>query len=800
MLKHYLKITFRNFYKNKSLSLISILGLSIGLSIFIIGLLYLNHEYGYDKGFKDWQNIYRIEVSRADSSKALIIPQPVYDIFKTTFPEIEASTKFIRTPLIQPLLKVNDKSIYINNLYNADSSFFNVFNFSFVYGDIQTALLKPDGIVLSKETSEKLFKKQNPVGKTVLIGNEGDFKPLTVTGVFDTKKFPTHLSIDAVRLMEKFAAADINLWSSSWVYAYIKINSHTNIQHFEKKLNYKYNEAFLNHYNGNEEKKKDFASSHISVLLQQLSGIYLHSHMKEELSKNGSETSVWLVACLIIFMLIVSAVNFTNLSIAEAPSRAKEIAVRKFAGSTKFNILKQLYLEIAIKCFLALLVAILIVALFLPAFSNALSTPLYLFKNGNVKIFWQIIGLLACIVLIAGTYPVLYISFFKPVSILKGNFIQSPKTNTVRNALLIIQFMLTSVFITGIFIIAGQVKFLRNKDLGYNPHQVLIVAAGKFQTLLFGYPNIKQELTQIPGIENISYASSVGQPNDQTQMFLKVNGKEYIPQYICVDTGYLNVVGAHLISGRNFSSAFADSLNAIIINHELADELGIKSINDLVDIKYGGKSLKIIGIVDNINFYGFENKVAPMVFTTMNVSFIKPFLLIKLNTNNISSTIHSIENKWQNIEPGYPLQYKFLDQTFQQIYDNYERLNKIFTYFSVCALLIALIGLFALAKLMTVQRSKEVAIRKVLGASMREILSLLNKSFLKLIVIANLLAWPITFLLAKNWLNNFAYRINIPVTPFVIALIILLLLTIFTVSIQALKTASLNPVDKLKDE
>lgn len=800
MLTYYLKIIFRNFYKNKSLSLISILGLSIGLGIFIIGLLYLNHEYGYDKGFKDWQNIYRVETTRPDSSKALVVPQPVYDIFKTTFPEIVASTKFMRAFLIQPLLKVNDKSIYINNLYNADSSFFNVFNFPFVYGNIQTALLKPDGIVLSKETSEKLFNNQNPVGKTVLTGSEGDFKPLTVTGVFDNKKLPTHLSIDAVRLMETFAATDINLWNSSWVYTYIKVNPHTNVNQFEKKLSYKYNEAFLNHYNGNEEKKQSYASLHKTVFLQPLSGIYLHSHMKEELSKNGSETSVWLITCLIIFMLIVSAVNFTNLSIAEAPSRAKEIAVRKFTGSTKFNILKQLYLEITIKCFLALLVAILIAGLVLPAFSNALSTPLYLFKNGNVKILWQVIALLACIVLIAGTYPVLYISFFKPVSILKGNFIQSPKTNIVRNALLVIQFMITSVFIAGIFIISSQVNFLRNKDLGYNPHQVLTITAGEFQTLLFGYPNIKQELTQIPGVENISYASSIGQPNDQMQMFLTVNGKEYIPQYVCVDTGYLNVMGAHLISGRNFSSAFSDSLNAIIINRELADELGIRSTNDLVDIKYGGKPLKIIGIVDNINFYGFENKVAPMVFTTMNVSFINPFLLIKLNTNNISSTIHSIESKWQNIEPGYPLQYKFLDQTFQQIYDNYERLNKIFAYFSVCALLIALIGLFALAKLMAVQRSKEVAIRKVLGASLNDILRLLNKTFLKLIVIANLFAVPITFLLARNWLNNFAYRINIPITPFVIAAIILLVLTVFTVSIQALKTASLNPVEKLKEE
>lgn len=798
MLKSYLKIVFRNLWKNKMHSLISILGLAIGLAIFIIGLLYLNHEWGYDKGFTNYQNIYRIETSRADGSRFLMTPQPISDLFKEKFPEIQDLTKFMEAPLIQPFLKVNDHGVYIDHLYFTDSSFFKIFDFPFIYGNIYSAFSKPNAIILSKQTAYKLFKNIDPVGKPVMIGEEGAFVPFTVTGVFDNDKFPTHLSIDVVRLMESSNdTTDINLWKSNYTYTYLKLNPHINASGLEKKLTALYREMFADQYNKSGKKSFSVPLKN-TIVFQPLANIYLHSNTTEEISKSGNETAIWLIACLVIFMLVVSAINFTNLSIAEAPARAKEIAIRRFIGSSGIRILQQLYLEVFIKCFIAFTISLLVVAFALPAFSSALSVQLSLFENSSFNVWFQILALLIFIVLVASTYPVLYIFYFKPAKVLKGNFMHSPKGNAVRNGLLIIQFMITSIFIAGVLMISNQVQFLRNKDLGFNPQQVVALHAAQFQTQ-YQYPFIKDQLAAIPGVKNISYASAIGQPKEQTIMPLTVNGEEYSPQYICVDTGYLNLMGAHIISGRNFSGLLGDTLNAIIINRELSDQLGIRKADNLDDIKVFGKTANIIGIADNLNFYGFENKIGPMAFIIKARTFT-PFILVKLNPPAISAAIKSIQNVWKNIEPGFPLRYQFLDQSFGQLYNNYEQLNKIFSYFTACALLIALTGIFALTALITMQRSKEIAVRKVLGASVADILKLVNRNFVKLAVIANILALPVTYFLSQQWLNNFAYRIEIPAAPFIIATTLSLFLTILTVCGQALKVASAPAVNTLKQE
>ncbi len=795
MLKNYLKIGFRNLWKNKTSSFISILGLSVGLSVFIIGLLYLNHEWNYDKGFSDYKNIYRVETSNADGSRFLKTPQAISDVIKEKIPEIEGLTKFKETPLIQPLLKVNDNTVYIDHLYFADSSFFKIFNFPFIYGNRHNAFSKPDAIILSKQTAYKLFKDIDPTGKFVMIGEEGNFVPFVVTGVFDNDRFPTHLTVDAVRLDQ---AGATDLWNY-WHYLYFKLNPYADVPALKKKLSELYTETFLHHFNENETKNKGSASSlKKTIFLQPLTNIYLHSHTKEEISKNGNETAIWLIACLAAFMLLVSAINFTNLNIAEAPVRAKEIAIRRFIGSSGIRILQQLYLEVLLKCFIAFIIALLIVAFALPAFSSALSVHLYLFENTGLKIWWEIFALLILTVIAAGTYPVLYIFYFKPVKVLKGNFIHSPKGNTVRNGLLIMQFMITSFFIAGVLMISDQVQFLRNKDLGFNPQQVVVLRTAQYQTQL-QYPFINDQFSKIPGVKNISYASAIGQPKEQTTMRITVNGEEYSPQYVCVDTGYLNLMGARIISGRNFSGMLGDTLNTIIINRELSDQIGIKRTGNSDDIKVFGKAARIIGIVDNLNFYGFENKIGPMAFVIKARTFT-PFILVKLNTPNIGAAIQSIQDKWKNIEPGYPLRYQFLDQSFNDLYNNYERLNKIFNYFTVCALFIALIGLFALTALITVQRSKEIAIRKVLGASVTDILKLVNRNFVKLAIIANILVLPITYFLSQQWLNNFAYRIEIPAAPFIIATSLSLILTIFTVCSQVFKVASAPAVETLKQE
>lgn len=792
MIKTSLRLFFKNLWKNKTYSLINILGLAIGMASFIVGLLYLNNQWSYDKGFKDFKDIYRIEVNNADGSQYLAIPQNISQSFLEGIPEITTLTKFSRSPIVQPLLKMTDRNTYVNNFYFADSSFFHIFNFHFIYGSIGKALSSPKAIVLSKETSFKLFQDSNPVGKSILIGSEGDFEPLIVTGVFDNKKFPTHLSVDAVKLMELPKGS--NNFKPNPTYAYVKLNSNANVSLLEKKMASVFNEMFLNQNSNNVK----LNSESKSITLQPLASIYLHSHTKEDPFKSGSQTSIWLISCLITFMLLVSAINFTNLNIAEVPSKAKEIAIRKILGSSQLNTLKQLYFETSIKCLLALTIAVIIIKLISPMFNSIFNTSFSLFETSNITIWIQIVGLLIVLILMIGTYPVLIISRFSSSTILKGNFIHNLKGKAIANILLVVQFIIASVFIIGIFIISSQIQFLRNKNIGFNPQQILILKPGKIQTQ-FQYPVIKNELFQIPGIENISYASAVGTPNEQTVMHLTINGEEYTPQYLCVDTGYFNLMGTHILKGRNFSEDIGDSLNSLIINESMADEIGIKDIDKLDEVKVFKNNARIIGIVRDINFYGFENKIPPMVFTTKKIT-LTPFILLKLSTKNIGSTVAAIQNKWKNIEPSYPLRYQFFDQSFQEIFEYYEKTNKLFHYLTFTSLFIALIGIFTMAYMASVQRAKEIAIRKVVGASLIDIFKLMNQKFVTVILFANVFAWPIVYFLSEKWLNNFAYRIQISFAPFLFAVLITLSLTISTVCIQTLGVASSNPTVKLKQE
>jgi putative ABC transport system permease protein len=772
---------------------VSIIGLSIGLAIFILGFLYLNHEWRYDKGFSDYENIYRIETVYSDGHVSLFSPQLVSDIYQKSCPEIESLTKFLEISITQPLLKINEeKSIYINHLYYADSSFFKTFDFPFVYANSSNCLSKPKAIVLSKEAANKLFNNINPVGKSVTINEEKNF---IVTGVFDNTLFPSHLSMDAVTLLEPTFGTGPNFSMNNSTYTYVKINRNSKIQELEKKLTSIYRKTISNQSN-----TKNGLSGLLknSIVLEPLKQIYLHSHTSQEISKSGNETGIWLITCLIVFMLIVSAINFTNLTVALAPAKAKEIAVRKLLGSSTFDIIKQLYFEIFIKCLISLIFALVLVALVLPTFSNFVSTPLSLFSNNSYNIWLQIIELLIFLIIAAGTYPVLYISFIKTPGILKGNFLHSRKGNTIRNILLAIQFIITSIFISGVIIISNQVQFLRNKDLGFNPDQILLIHQGQLQTQ-YNYDYIKERLMHIPGVKNISYTSAVGNPHEQVTMHLTVNGKEYSPKYVCVDTGYFTIMAAHIISGRNFTETYSDTSNAIIINRTLSELSGINYVKRLNDIKVFGKPAHVIGIVDDLNFYGFENKIEPTVFITKRRT-LTPFLLVKLNSFRSGEIVQSIQKEWKSIEPGFPLRYQFLDHSFEKLYESYEKLNKIFAFFTICALLVALTGIFSLTAVITMQRSKEIAMRRVLGATTTNILKLVNINFIRLTIIANIIAFPLARLLSQKWLDNFAYRINVSMSPFLVAFALSLILSIITVCMQSFKIILQKPVESLRQE
>lgn len=783
MVSRLIRFEWKKVQQNVGISFSSILGLSLGLSVFILGFLYFNEEWSHDKGFTEFSHIFRIERLYEDGHSSSLEPTPMADLLSRQSQGIACVTKFSAFTREQPLVKSeNGKAIYIQHLFKADSSFFSVFDFPFLFGGRAPGILQGKSIVLSKGIGEALFGQTDPVGKSIIYGEKETY---TVSGVFDNSRFSSHLIVDAIIPLEKLSMEE-DPWRNNFIYTYLRLSPHVEEKKIENVLTAMFQELPAERKLGGK-----------SIRLNPITNLYLHSHAQDgsDVFKKGNETALWLIFCLTLFMLIGSVVNFTNLTISEASNRTKEIAIRRFVGANKRVIIFQWYIGMTLKCLLAVLFALLIVIFSMPYFEELLQTKFALFNADNLRI-WSQIGILLCIViLVTGSYPLVHISFMKFAANLKGNFVNSRKGNSIRKVLLVIQFTITCVFISGVLIISKELRYLSNKDLGFKPKEVLVIRYGQLQTQ-FQYSTIKSLLSQVPGVESLSYSSEAGMVGDKVSMPLTINGVKYSPHYICVDTSYFNVLGGHVADGKDFS--YVDTGKSLVINRTLARMAGIKYISHNLDVTAFNKRARIIGIADDMNFYGFENSIGPMVFTTSSFT-LKPFLFVKLKALDVGKTIAAIKKQWEAIEPGYPLRYQFLDQSFEQLYHGYERMNGIFRFFSVIALILAFMGLFTLSSLISLQKLKEITIRKVHGASKLDILKLLNRNFLGLIILSNILAWPLTFYLAGKWLDHFAYRIEFTFMPYLVSLIISIGLTITTVSLQSLKAISASPIEGLRE-
>lgn len=778
----------RKFRKTKLSIIVSIIALAIGMATFIVGYLYLYSQWFFDRGFADFKNIYRIELRDSTAQPLALVPQSLTDFFKQENPEILSATRFYEMPIVQPMMRSNYGHVYLKHLYFSDSSFFSLFNFPTSRANPAVCFPAPNSVALSKTTSRALFGDRNPLGEPVYIGEEG---PFVVSAIFDENSISSHLSLDAVRLIKPAVNPD----DRADTYSYIKLNPNADRSATERKLTALYKrKGISNQATG----APAIADGRTSVKLIPLKDIYLHYSSASNPFKKGNLSGLVLVLCLVIFIFIISVVNFTNLFLAEVAGRVKEIAIRKCLGSSLIAIAAQLYLSVFIRCFLALVLAFLSVLYVLPKMGAVIGEHLSLFGNGTFGLWVLLLVLLSIIVFSAGSYPIFRIrgnAIGNALSgISKGNNIVP-----VRNIFVLIQFTITCFFISGVLIIKMQFQFLREKDLGLNPNQVVIVYPGKIETL-FQYPSVKARLERIPGVLNVSATSAAGHLNEQTTMDLTINGMKFAPQYVCVDTGYLSILDARFIAGRNFLKALdTGDVGSLIVNESLARFAGIEKLNKIENVQMFGKPAQIIGVVADMNFYGFESRIPPMVFTTKKLT-LTPYMLIKLSMTNNSQTIKALENEWKSIEPGYPLRFEFLDQPFQEVFSSYAKLELIIRYVVVFAIALAFIGLFSLISLVTIQKLKEMAIRRVLGASILDVMGILNWRFLKFILLANLISWPLTFIAASRWLDNFSFRISITAAPFLIPFVFTILLTIITVSIRSAATILSNNYRALKEE
>jgi len=797
MFKLNLKIALRNLWKNRSYAFISIAGLAVALTIFILAMLYANYQRSYDTWNKGYEQIYRVNYTSTDGEDVALSPGNLATISKENIPAVEAATRIIDYWNGDMLVKAKAKSLYINDVLLTDSNFFKVFQYPAVFGDVNKSLNTPQSIVLSKTYSEILFGANvNPVGETITLDNKTGY---LIEAVVDEARYPSHFKFNMIRRFKNSVSTD---YYSNNYYTYIKFVNNTNIDQANKSLNATRKEilsAELRKLPVEEQQGFQEFIKNNTLYTQPIKDIHLTSSKVEyEFANNGIGSYMYITLLVAFLVLVIAAINFTNLSVTMATKRAKETSVRKVLGAQKLQLAIQFILETALQCLVSLIFALILIELFLPSFNALLGTSIVLEKFSDYnQILLQILIALVLITLMVGSYPAMLISNIVPAVVLKGNFSSSNRGYWVRNTLIVLQFTIAVLFISGIWVVNNQLSYMQQKDLGYQPQQVLAISM--MQDISDQHFNkIKHTLKDIPGVRTISRADHIP-GEDMGGNNYGANGKSYSGNFISVDVDYFEAMGMKMMEGRGYlASNTSDTTKSIILTETAAKTFGIKNPVGK-SLRFRGIDVNIIGLVKDYNHYSPEKNFQPIVFQYIRGNPLR-YVIVNLDPNQSAAAFSQIEQAWLKLEPQFPIKYSFLYKTFEKMLASQAQLRKLIGMLSVVTITLALMGLFAIAAFTTQRRSKEINIRKVLGASLLDILKLLNKGFAALVIVANLIAWPIAYLILNKWLNEFAFRITMPVLPFVLSGVITLLLTILIVSLQSFKAANSNPVDALKYE
>jgi putative ABC transport system permease protein len=671
----------------------------------------------------------------------------------------------------------------------ADSSVFNVFTFPLVNGNPKTALKEPFTIVLSESTAAKIFGKTNPVGKFVRYNNEFS---LLITGIVKDPPENSQIKFNALisfATLYEMPNMYLGVDGGHRYYTYVKLHKETSIERMserlpafmEEKINYKYREYGLV----------------LSLIFEPLEKIHLYSEVSGPLKTRGDLEKIYTLSSIALFILLIACINFINLSTARSIKRAKEVGVRKVVGATKSKLILQFLGESFILSFISLLLALIIIEIFQPVFNSLVYSNLSLYHQSNVKIFLGLIIIAGLTGLAAGSFPAFYISGFKPVSILKGGFHSYKGKPQLRKVLVFIQFFITAVLIVSTITFFLQLSFLKNKDLGFDKENVVLVELTS-ETAMRKADVLKNELRNLPDVQHV--AASTNCPGSGLTMngYLPEGLKNPIMIHVMdVDYDYLDLMGLKIVKGRNFSKDFGTDQTAFIINEILAKHLNWE--NPIGKYIHRSGKHKVIGVVKDFHFAPLHLEIKPLLITVNPWDYYY-LLSVKIMPGNDMETINSIESVWKKLFPDEPFEYAFLDKSIEKNYSGVFHRGKTFIYFSIIAILLAGLGLFGQAVFNIEQRTKEIGIRKVFGAEVHKILRILTVDVIKIVLIANVLALPVAWYINNNWLQLFAYHIGFPWYTFLFTIIFSLALAILTVSYQAYKAAVKNPVEALRFE
>ena len=793
MLKNLLLVALRNFKRDKWYSLLNILGLAIGITFSLFLIFYIKDELSYDRYNVKADRIYRIITYDKEPNKDLmkwaITTNPLAPELKKDFPEVEETVRF--NDYGKQMLKLGDKRIYEDKIYFTDSTVFKIFTYPFLEGDPKTALVAPNSMVLTKSVAEKFFGESNAVGKSLQTDNGDTYK---ITGVVKDVPKNSHLIFNVLISMSSIPKEYMSNWGNFGIYTYVLLKPHTTQAAFEKKMEPLYAQ-FLAPVFSNFNIKINFKA-------QPITRIHLYSDLEFEPEELGSISYIYIFAAVALFMLIIACINYMNLTTARSARRAKEIGIRKVTGSTRTQLVAQFLVESLLTALFAFLISMVLIALLLPTFNLLSGKSITFLSLLKPSTFLILLGIILFVGLAGGSYPAFYLSKFNPVKVLKGSLSKGSGNVNLRRLLLVVQFSISMIMLICTWVVYGQLKYLRNKDLGFNKEQVLLLGANTTNDVSGKVLAFKNEVQQNANVLSVGTSQSLpGHP--MALMIFSVETKNgYKDQGInCygIDQHYFKTLGMQLIEGRNFSGP-DDTLRSIIVNEKMVQYFGWDNAIGK-KVKRGGDTsknyLEVIGVVKDFNQKSLYNPIEPLLlFYRPNSSSIE----IKLGAKQIPSTIASIEKLWKADFPDLPFSYTFLDQDFNSQYAADQKRGKIFTAFSILTIIITCLGLLGLVAFTTQQRQKEISIRKVMGAGIKDIIPLITNNFILLIGISCVIAFTVAYFFMSRWLKIFPYNTGLRLTQFILSALVILVITLLTVIFHTMKAAIANPVESLRSE
>jgi putative ABC transport system permease protein len=798
MLKNFITVAVRNLGRQKGFAFITVLGLTIGLTASALIILYIIHELGYDRFHENSKRLYRVAIEGTISGQPLdvaVSSPPFGPALRSNYPEV---IDYTRLDLVRSssLMAAGNHKYYEEDILFADSSFFNMFTVPLLYGDPQTALDVPRSIVLSESIAKKYFRDEVPVGRILRFNDQLD---LTITGVCKDYPDNSHFTFNSVisfsTLMELRGEQWFESWGSLSMYTYILLDEYALEDSLIAKM-----PGFLRNHFGEEVQE---SSVNLNPYLQPITSIHLHSNLMAEMGDNSDINYIRLLVAITLFILILASINFMNLSTAKSANRAREVGIRKVVGSSRRKLIIQFIGESVIFSLLALMVTFILIELILPAFNSITG------KNLDMQYIldWQVTcGFLLLALLVgisAGSYPALYLSSFNPIRVLQGRLKAGSSNSLLRNILVFVQFAVSITLIIGTVVIYRQLKFIQNKDLGFDKENIVIFTFRNPETMENGHL-LKTGFTGIPGVTGASLSN--GYPGGM------LSGTGYFPEgYGDTDPWLIygfaadpdfaeNTMHMSVLRGRNFSKELASDSTSVLINETLLKDLAWDDPVDRVITSGGPDStqFRIIGIVRDFHNQSLHQQINPIMIRYLREP--PRFMLVKIRTGDMQSILAELRSVWQNINPEIPFDYEFLDERVAQFYEYEEKIGKILVYFTLFALFIASLGLYGLASFVSEQRTKEIGIRKAMGSTAGKISLILSRNFTRPVLLANLIAWPVAWYAMNRWLQEFQYQTDIPYWAFAAAGIFALAIALVTVNIHTFRAASANPVDALRYE